>query len=260
MKSNVRIDTFQRNGITYLKESFASNPFKLMDVREDKTQPHLQLMLMSASPGILDGDDYTFEIEVRDNCGLEISTQSFQRIFDMKASAIQKMNVVVGKNGFFRFLPHPAVPHKNSNFYAQNEIHLEDGAQLIWCDIFSCGRKLNGEAFEYTSFENCTTIYRDNKPVIIEHILFQPNILIPTVLGQLETFSHSGSLFVISEKMNVKALKQKADNWLETFSDIEFGSSESPINGLIIKILANGAEHLFQIVKQLVVDLQLELK
>jgi urease accessory protein len=107
MKSNVHVDTFNRNGITFLKESFASMPFKLMDVREDKTQSSLQLMLMSASPGILDGDEYLFNIQVQENCALEITTQSYQRLFKMQNSAIQKTNVSVGQECKFYLFTSP---------------------------------------------------------------------------------------------------------------------------------------------------------
>jgi urease accessory protein len=252
MKSNVHVDTFNRNGITFLKESFTSMPFKLMDVREDKNQPSLQLMLMSASPGILDGDEYSFNIQVQENCALEISTQSYQRLFNMQNSAIQKTKVWVGKNASFNYLPHPTVPHKNSNFKAVNEIYLSEGAQLIWSDLFSCGRKLNGEAFEYTAFENCTTIYKNDLPVIIEHILYQPQKQLPSIMGHLEGFSHSASVFLIDEMLPIKQMKQKADELLNNYNDIEFGTTEAPINGIIIKILASEADYLFRIIQELV--------
>jgi len=260
MKSTVAIHTFRRNGITYLKECFASNPFKVMDVRENKTQPCLELMLMSSSPGILDGDHYTFQIDVKENCALSLHTQSYQRIYNMKTSAVQNTTINVGENGFFQYLPHPTVPHKDSNFLAKNDIYLSTRSTLIWCDLFSCGRKLNGESFDYNSFENSTTIYQNNTPVAIEHICFQPKSQMPTSLGQLEDYSHSGSIFIINENINIKTIKQKADDILNQFEGIEFGTSLAPTNGLIIKLLANGGEHLFQITKTVVKALKLEIE
>ncbi len=169
----------------------------------------------------------------------------------MQNAAFQNMKVKVGKNAYFEYLPHPTVPHKNSNFSTTNQIYLAEGSTLFWSDLFSCGRKLNGESFDYTTFENNTTIYKNEIPKIIEHICFEPQNDMPTSLGQLEEFTHNGSIFIINETVNVSALKQLTNDYLSKIENIAFGCSEAPINGLIVKILANGGELLFSITKGL---------
>ena len=67
MKANVHIETALREKRTFLKRSFCTQPFKIANVTEDRQQKALKLMLMSSSPGILDGDEYRFQIEVQDN-------------------------------------------------------------------------------------------------------------------------------------------------------------------------------------------------
>ena len=64
----------------------------------------------------------------------------------MKGSASQKMKVAIQKNGFLRYIPHPMVPHKESNYKAENTIYLEENATLIWGEILTCGRKLNEQS------------------------------------------------------------------------------------------------------------------
>ncbi len=84
--------------ITHLKSAYHTTPFKVAEIREDKNSAVLELMLMSSSPGILDGDCYDFEVTVQENCKLEFSTQSYQRIFTMKGSAVaKKMKVAIKK-------------------------------------------------------------------------------------------------------------------------------------------------------------------
>ena len=56
MIATVKIDTYLRNEITHLKSAYHTTPFKVAEIREDKNSPVLELMLMSSSPGILDGD------------------------------------------------------------------------------------------------------------------------------------------------------------------------------------------------------------
>ena len=60
----------------------------MANITEDKTGATLQLMLMSSSPGILDGDEYKIKIELEENCSLQLHTQSYQRLFNMKQRRI----------------------------------------------------------------------------------------------------------------------------------------------------------------------------
>ena len=96
LKSKLNIETAFVNGRTILKNSYCNPPFKIADVTEDKTQPVLSLMLMSSSPGVLDDDAYFFEINISDNCSLLLTTQSYQRLFQMKTGAAQTMHITLG--------------------------------------------------------------------------------------------------------------------------------------------------------------------
>jgi len=251
MIANVSIDTYLRNGVTHLKSAYHTTPFKVAEIREDKNSPVLELMLMSSSPGILDGDCYDFEITVQDNCQLEFSTQSYQRIFTMEGSASQKMKVEVKKNGFMHYIPHPMVPHKQSNYKAENTIYLEENAMLIWGEILTCGRKLNGEQFEFTEFQNKTTIYKNEKLVLFENVYMNPSDLNPLTLGQLEGFTHQASLMYFNDSMEFKLVKKQIDDFLSKQNNLLFGTSETNGNGLIIKILHHNSESLFLLLKEL---------
>lgn len=247
----VKIDTYIRNEVTHLKSAYHTAPFKVAEIREDKNQAVLELMLMSASPGILDGDCYDFEITVQEDCKLEFSTQSYQRIFTMEGSASQNMRVEVNKNGFFKYLPHPTVPHKNSNYKAINTINLEENATLIWGEILTCGRKLNAEQFEFTEFQNKTAIYKKGKLVLFENLYMNPSELNPLELGELEGFTHQASLIYFNDSMESKSVKQQIDDFLATQENLLFGTSKTNGNGLIIKILHHNSEKLFLLLKEL---------
>jgi len=251
MIATVKIDTYLRNEITHLKSAYHTTPFKVAEIREDKNSAVLELMLMSSSPGILDGDSYDFEVTVQENCQLEFSTQSYQRIFTMKGSASQKMKVAIQKNGFLRYIPHPMVPHKESNYKAENTIYLEENATLIWGEILTCGRKLNGEQFEFTEFQNKTSIFKNGKLVVFENLYMNPSAMNPLSIGQLEGFTHQASLIYFNEQADVKRVKTQCDAFLSEKKDILFGTSETNGNGFIIKILSQNSEKLFLLLKEL---------
>lgn len=244
MIAKLHIQTALRGNKTYLRKCFSATPFKIANVTEDKNRDCLQLMLMTSSPGILDGDEYQIKIELEEGCSLQLQTQSYQRLFSMKKGALQKMEVNMSKNSSFCFLPHPAVPHKSSNFTSINKISLSNGCKLILGEVLTCGRKLNGEEFQFTKYHNCTEIFINKKLALKENLLIQPSITNVRAMGQFENYSHQASLIYIDETANSSSLVYEINQLLSRQSDICFGTSALQVNGVIVRLLGFAGEHL----------------
>jgi urease accessory protein len=251
LKASVHIDTALQNGKTLLKKSFCHSPFKIADVTEDKCSKELKLMLMSSSPGVLDGDEYDFEINVDAHCSLQIETQAYQRIFQMKHGAKQAMNIYLGEGSSFKYLPHPLVPHQSSIFNSKNKIHLSEGCSLLWGEVISCGRKLNDEVFMFSSYHSVTEIYRHQKLMVKENLLLKPMQTNVQRMGQLEGFTHQATLIYINETIAVNDLINEAREQLKLCEGIEFGITELPVKGIIVRLLGYKAEQLFSLLKQI---------
>jgi urease accessory protein len=249
MIAELQIQT-EFNGIaTVLKQSYFTQPLKLANITEDKKKADLHLMLMSSSPGILDGDEYDIKIHVEANAVLHLHTQSYQRLYNMKNSASQNVEITVGENAVFYFLPHPVVPHQSSSFTALNNIFLKKTSVLLWGEIITCGRKGSGESFLFSKLQNCTKIFIDDMLCIQENILIEPLKIDPQSIGQLEGFTHQATLIFINEEMENTLLIKELINFLAQEKDIEFGISNAPNNGLILRLLGFKAEQLFEILK-----------
>ena len=177
MIAKLHIQTAQTNGVTFLKGCYFTTPLKVANITEDKKGATLRLMLTSSSPGILDGDDYQLKIDVAEGCSLQLHTQSYQRWFTMKQQAVQQMEVTLGENSAFCFIPHPVVPHESSNFTARNKIYLTNNCSLIIGEILTCGRKLSGEVFTFSKYHSVTEIFTNGKLVIKENLLLQPALI-----------------------------------------------------------------------------------
>ncbi len=245
MNAFLHIQAGFKNDKTYLKKAYYTTPFKLANTTEDKSQPVLHLMLMSSSPGLLDGDNYNLRIELEENCSLQLHTQSYQRFFDMKKGASQNIEVFLDKNATFCFLPHPSVPHKSSDFVAINKIYLSNGCRLIWGEVLTCGRKLNGEEFQFSRYQNRTEIFLNKKLVVKENLVIKPSITNVKAIGQFEGFTHQASLIYIDEKANINKLIENINNWLSGIENICFGVSSLPVNGVIVRLLGYKGEQLF---------------
>lgn len=249
MNAELHIQTAQRNGKTYLKKAYFTQPFKVVDITEDKRAGQLELMLMSSSPGILDGDTYHMRIDVAESCSLNLQTQSYQRLFTMKQGASQHMHVALGPNATFCFLPHPSVPHEGSCFSAKNQIHLASGSTFIWGEVVTCGRKLNGEVFQFSTYHSITEVFLNNRLVVKENLLVQPDRMTMNTIGQLEGFTHQASLLFLNETASPTELSELVHSYLDKQPAIQFGISTLPVNGLVVRILGHRAEQLHTCLK-----------
>jgi urease accessory protein len=250
MIAKLQIETGWKNK-SFLKHSFYTPPFKAADITEDSSSGILQLMLMNVSPGILDGDDYRIEINVGENSSLHLHTQSYQRLFTMKASAFQLMNVHLEKNSSFIFLPHPTVPHAASAFKAENNIFLSAGCELLWGEILTCGRKGCGEIFSFTQYHNLTRIYYNEKLVVKENLLLRPITAQLDTFGQWEGYTHQASLIYWNEKSTMISLMAALHELLKDAPGLCLGISLLPVHGLLIRVLGNSAERIFDLFKEM---------
>jgi urease accessory protein len=245
MISRLHIQAAVKENRTYLKNVFFTTPFKIANITENRKAHQLKLMLMSSSPGILDGDQYQIKIDLEAGSSVQLLTQSFQRLFNMKESATQSMEVNMAADSSFCYLPHPAVPHKQSSFAATTKIHLATRCILILGEILTCGRKLNGEVFLFSKYHSISEIYLQNKLVVKENLLIQPALTNVNAIGQLEGFTHQASLIYLDEKAPDVELSKSLQTFLSEQKDIAFGITRAPMKGLIIRLLGQKAEQLY---------------
>jgi urease accessory protein len=245
MIAQLHIQVAERQGSPYLKKAYFTTPFKVANITEDKSSDQLHLMLMSSSPGILDGDSYDMKIEIAARCSLHLHTQAYQRLFTMKQGATQQLQVHIADNASFCFLPHPSVPHEQSSFVTRNNFYLGSNSSMVFGEVLTCGRKLNGEQFLFTKYHSITQVFINNQLVIKENLLMQPAAFDVQEVGQLEGYTHQASMLWLQEAKDVKAVQQKILDVLNGVLNIEYGVTLAPVNGLIIRLLGNGAEQLY---------------
>jgi urease accessory protein len=202
---------------------------------------------MSSSPGILDGDAYHLQIDLAKKCSLELKTQSYQRLFQMKKGAKQFLNLNLEEGSSFVYIPHPLVPHYNSVFLSKNKIVMNENCSLTWGEVMSCGRKLNGEVFKFSSFHSVTEIFFRERLVVKENIVMKPNEVNLRLTGQLEGYTHQASLVFINKAADVDKGKESVLEFLQQQENIQFGASALPVNGMIVRLLGYKAEQLFDL-------------
>ncbi len=245
MKSTVHIQVAAAAEGSYLKKAYVETPFKLANITEDKKIHPLHLVLMSSSPGILDTDDYDITIDIEQHAALHLHTQAYQRIFHMKQQATQQLQVKLTDGASFIYLPHPTVPHEQSFFTSRNFFYLGNRCRFVFGEILTCGRKLNGEQFLFSKYQSISHVYVNDKLLVKENLLMMPALINVHAMGQLEGYTHQASFIYLQEGVDMVHVQSQLLEVLAMEKNMEAGISSLPSNGIIVRLLGNGAEQLY---------------
>lgn len=242
----------QRQGRSYLQDAYVTQPFRIVPVGQYKRDMAAYLMMMSSSPGLLDGDDHRISVQLAAGTALQLQTQAYQRLYHMKEGSSQHITVRMEPNSSFSYVPHPVVPQHSSRFQSINRIRMQKDCQVLWSDIITCGRKMSGESFVYHHFQACTEIYMEERLLMKDNVLLQPHNMPVGGMGMLEGYTHQGTLIYY----NTKGIS--VQNWIDRFYEryhqepaTLFGITALQGDGFMLRILGTGGEQLFSIFQEI---------
>lgn len=251
MICNLEITVASREGHSFLKDVYMTQPFKVVPVGQNRDDKAAYLMIMNSSPGILSGDDHRIRIKVEEGANLQLKSQSYQRLFKMGTSASQQMSVELLANSVFSYVPHPVVPHQDSSFNSSNKVILADNCLFMLGEIITCGRRYSGEIFQYAHFQNLTEIYYHDQLILKDNILLQPSVMPLSSMGLLEGYTHQGTfIFLNTRDIIVDELISLFFEKLQTLTHVSVGISPTQHSGFVIRILGNGGELIFDFFQQ----------
>ena len=193
--SRLYICAENKGGRTVITDSFFSSPIKI--AKPFYYADHTEIMMMTASAGMLDGDIYEIEIVVKENASLKFTGQSFTKIFKAgeKGGASQRVKISVENGGRLLYLPQPVIPFAESVFDGRTEIFLGNEAAFVMQDIFSCGRTAMNEHFAFKSYRSRTSVHIDGRLAYLDNVKLLPNKADLSGIGFFEGHTHSGMMY-----------------------------------------------------------------
>lgn len=246
MECRLQIAVGRKNGRSYARDIFAGKPFRAVPVGQYTSDKALHLMLMSVSPGILDGDHYDVRVEVDEGARLQLHAQSYQRLYTMNTRATQDMTIRLGAGSDFAYVPYPIVPHRQSTFISKTRVELHPGARFVLGEIITCGRKLSGEVFEYTRFQNIVEVVNAAGDLLLkDNVVLQPGNMPLSGIGLLEGFTHQGTLICLGLDQP-EELMERLHDYLAGEKGLEAGLSATRYPGIVVRVLGTGGEQLFR--------------
>lgn len=242
--SELRLVAQARGEKTVLADVAATMPFHVMHPFEVPTAELVgaagaaalapcaaEVMVMSASAGIMAGDLQRIDVTVGEGAVLRVTSQAFEKIHRMEEgrSASRETSLTVADGGYLDYSPQPMIPFADSSFSATTQVNLAGpAARFVYQEILSCGRAARGERFGYRSFINHVRVDVAARPVYLDNVVFDPATMPMEDLGLYEGFSHHGNLMLINCQVGEAAFTAARD-YLRDETGVIGAAAGSPV-------------------------------
>lgn len=246
-ESELFIRTSVRDGITRLTDTFFTAPYKISRPFYDSGSIVLNVILMSASAGIMEGDCYRINVHLGRESRMALHGQSYNKIHRMKQGCAEHFNRFVLEEGaFFDFAPQPTIPFADSRFHSYSECFLQNNSAFLFSEILAGGRVKKSECFAFKEYRNAYRIYYQGEMKFIDNQWYIPEFQRLNGIGFFEGYTHQGTLAYFCDRWD-HMLLERLHTILEGIPGIEFGLSRIQNFGVIVRILGNSSDELEKI-------------
>jgi len=212
----------------------------------DETIPSMaHVFVLSPSGGVLQGDRYRTDIELKNGAISHITTQGATRMYKMNSNyATQMINLNVGKNCYLEFLPEQLIPYKNSRYYQKATFKIDDSATLVYSETIVPGRVAMGELFDYDICCLKTVCYDDKQEIKFhDNCILEPKERTINSLGIFGNKTTHSIMYVVTKQECIEELYETINQLFKDNDEIIGGASILPNNsGLSVRVLSNSSE------------------
>ena len=213
----------------------------------------MQVMQISVSAGIMEGDKQEISIKALENSKSEIISQAYEKIHKMKNGFAQRnIEIEIGANSELIYNPLPVIPFKNSAFKNSLSVNLKDSSsKFILNEILTCGRVYSGEKFEYKFYNSRICVRENSRLIFMDNSRYSPDRTNMSNIGMYEGYTHLFNFVVFNYDYDIDFLK----NFVSVFCDENKyigGVTTGDSNSLVIKILGDNADRLSKYSERLV--------
>jgi urease accessory protein len=244
----LRLEQDGNNGKTSVKEQYSRVPlYTQRALYLEEALPSMAYMyIISPSGGILQGDRYRMDMTLRNHAFAHITTQAATRLYRMEKNyATQIINIDVGEDCYFEFIPDQVIPYRDSRFYQEANLSVHDNATLLYSEIITPGRVASGEHFDYDICYMKVVAKDSGGDLKFRDVaLLEPKKRDITAFGVMSGHEVIGNMYVIT-KNKVQEINLQVNDTLKTIPKVFAGATILPANsGVGIRMLGNTASDL----------------
>ena len=253
----LRLEQDKSNGKTSVKEQYSRVPLYTQRALylEEALSNMAYMYIISPSGGMLQGDRYRMDITLRNHAFAHITTQGATRIYRMEKNyATQIINIDVGEDCYFEYIPDQVIPYRDSRFYQEANLRVHDNATLLYSEIITPGRVASGEHFDY---DICymKAIAKDHTEGLkfTDVAILEPKKRDMRVFGVLSNHDVVGNMYIITKNKKLQEINTNVNAILNAIPQVYGGATILPGNsGVGIRMLGNTASDLRYVIYEVV--------
>ena len=141
---------------TITEDLYFAPPFKVYSPFYDH-KGWAKYISMCGSAGVLAGDENEIKLFVGENCKVIFTDQGYQKLFNTNGGiSKQSIKLVVRKNARLCYMPHPIMTFTGCEHISMGKVNITESSELIFSEIYCCGRTAMGEEFGLKRFRSRT--------------------------------------------------------------------------------------------------------
>ena len=201
------------------------------------------VFILSPSGGILQGDRYRMDVELKNNAISHLTTQGATRIYKMESNyATHMVTLNLKDNSYLEFIPEQIIPYKNSRFYQKTNLEIDDSSTVVYSETIVPGRIAMGEIFDFDVCYLKTEGKINGKIKFRDASLLTPKTQKIQALTMFDDKTILTSVYVLTKK-DVTKINDLINELFSHTQNMSGGSSVMPNNsGISIRILGNSSE------------------
>ena len=201
------------------------------------------VFILSPSGGILQGDRYRMDVELKNNAISHLTTQGATRIYKMESNyATHMVTLNLKDNSYLEFIPEQIIPYKNSRFYQKTNLDIDESSTVIYSETIVPGRIAMGEMFDFDVCYLKTEGKINGKTKFRDSSLLTPKTQKIQALTMFDNKTILTSVYVLTKK-DVTKINDLINELFSQMENMTGGSSLLPNDsGISIRILGNSSE------------------
>ena len=172
------------------------------------------VFILSPSGGILQGDRYRMDVELRNNAISHITTQGATRIYKMESNyATHMVTLNLKDNSYLEFIPEQIIPYKNSRFYQKTNLQIDDSSTVVYSETIVPGRIAMGEMFDDKTI--LTSVY-----ILTKKHVTKVNDMINELFSHTQNISGGSSILPNDSGISIRILGNSSEDQKTTIYEI----------------------------------------
>ena len=163
-------------GRTVVTRSQASSPLKLLTPR--RRHEAAWVYTSTFGGGMVAGDRTHLDVTLHDGASCVLTTQASSKVYrdPQQKGCHQSLSVKLGDEALIVGAPDPVTCYAEAIFKQQQDFQLASTSSLVIVDWLTSGRRAYGEAWDFTRYQSRIDVHREEKHLLADTLLLDPEI------------------------------------------------------------------------------------